>query len=390
MPGIFGLYTNNIVIHPHFSAMKKEMSQMSTIRIKSISEETSFCCAKSHIAVFNHCDVTVSNVRCWFDGELYQSANLTDGEDPNSDPARQLLNAYLADDLCGFLRNADGAFNAVIYDTVKAKVLLIADRYGMRNLYYQQSSAGFCWAAEVKAIVAANLTTTELDPLSFECFMELGYLLEDHTWFNNIKLLPPACVLDFDQQQNKISLRRYWQWSDIQQQQLSFDDAVDKAAELMLESIKRRFNPARSQGVSLSGGLDSRLILASINKLWPDYSGQAYSFGTENCADITIAKEVIQEVPHWQHYIRLFTPDNWFKSRIQKVLLTDGMLDMQHMHGSEFTAELPYDIDMNGYAGDAVLGGSLLNTQSCDQRITPELAQRFYGSFTELCQLNDR
>ncbi|WNO61812.1 asparagine synthase-related protein [Rheinheimera sp. MMS21-TC3] len=389
MPGIFGLSLHNTDGRLHFTAMTQKMRLLPTIHIKSISESPEFCCATSHIALFAHHDVINSDVQCWFDGELYQTAHSKPDNAPVPEPAEQLRNAYLAGELASFLRAADGAFNAVIYDMSQDKVLLIADRYGMRNLYYQKSSAGLCFAAEVKAILAARLAVTELAQLSFDCFMELGYLLEDHTWFNNIKLLPPATILEFDKRQNKSRLQRYWEWSEIKQQKLSFDDAVDQAAELMLESVKRRFNPNSSQGVSLSGGLDSRFILACIHKLWPDYPGQAYTFGTEECADITISKEVIRQIPNWKHHISLFTADNWFSPRIQKVLMTDGMLDMQHMHGSEFLQLLNYKIDMNGYAGDAILGGSFLDAKSCDQRITPALARRFYGAFTEYCDLND-
>ncbi|MCC5450483.1 hypothetical protein LMJ53_01890 [Rheinheimera sp. UJ51] len=389
MPGIFGLCLENKGSHIHFHAMTQKMRLMPTVNIKSVSENPEFCCATSHIGHFNHHDIPNTDVQCWFDGELYHSAHSTHDNGPEPEPAEQLRNAYLAGKLASFLGAADGAFNAVIYDVMQGKVLLIADRYGMRNLYYQNSYKGLCFAAEVKAILAARLTVAELDPLSFDCFMELGYLLEDHSWFNNIKLLPPATILEFDKRQNISRLQRYWQWSEIKQQTLSFDDAVDQAAELMLESVKKRFDPNSNQGVSLSGGLDSRFILACIHKLWPDYPGQAYTFGTEECADITISKEVIRQTPNWKHYINLFTADNWLSPRIQKVLMTDGMLDMQHMHGSEFLQLLNYKIDMNGYAGDAILGGSLLNAQSCDQRITPALAKQFYGPFTGYCNLND-
>lgn len=176
MPGIFGLCLENTGSQIHFHTMTQNMRLIPTINIKSASESLEFCCATSHIGYFNHHDILTTDVQCWFDGELYQSAHSKHNNGPEPEPAEQLRNAYLAGELVSFLRAADGAFNAVIYDARQGKVLLIADRYGMRNLYYQNSSAGLCFAAEVKAITAAKLTTTELDPLSFDCFMELGYL----------------------------------------------------------------------------------------------------------------------------------------------------------------------------------------------------------------------
>ncbi|PZO83393.1 MAG: hypothetical protein DI626_09055, partial [Micavibrio aeruginosavorus] len=132
-------------------------------------------------------------------------------------------------------------------------------------------------------------------------------------------------------------------------------------------------------GVALSGGLDSRMIFAAINTLYPEYRCYAYTFGKKNCNDIKIARAVVSR-SRWKHDVYEFTPHNWFDARIPTVWLTDGMMNIKHMHGSEFMQEISshIDINMNGYAGDVVLGGGFLNSANLDRRINADIASQFY------------
>lgn len=391
MPGIFGLSRFNQDCRNDFQQMKSEMQLLNHIALQSVLEEATICCARTSNGAFKNVDMFQNQMFLWFDGEVYESDDPRISNEQLRKPAQLFVDAYLAGTLPTLLRKLDGAFCAVLIDKRQHKIVLITDRLGMRNLYYQQSKLGFTWAAEVKAIAIASGSELTVDQHSFDCFMERGFLLEDHTWFADIELIAPATVVEYDYQNDQLTQSLYWRWSEIKQQQLSFNDAVDQAAELMIRSVKARFDPDDNQGVSLSGGLDSRLIVGIVNQLWPDYEGTAFTFGMQNCADISIAREVMQLLPKWQHQIRIFTDNNWFTPRLEKIYLSDGMLDMQHMHGSEFLAEIStkYQIDVNGYAGDAVLGGSFLNVESCDQRITPALAKRFYGSFSDQTNLMD-
>jgi asparagine synthase (glutamine-hydrolysing) len=327
----------------------------------------------------------------WIEGEAYNVNEIAAELDLEATTLSALLLAAERNhqlDQC--LNRLDGYFCAVLYNPENRKLKLISDRYGMRLLYWYHRKGVFAWGSEVKAILAVDDVDKKLDTTSYECFMDLGYLMGEHTWFEHIKLIKPATVLEYDLATDKVSQCHYWKWSEIKPSNMRFDDAVDELGNRFMEAVRRRFDPNERIGISLSGGLDSRAIFAAVNHLFPDYKGYAYTFGIPGCDDITIAGQVVSRSNNWQHHKFYFSADNWFESRKEKVWNTDGMLDMMHMHGSEFLPEIAnhMSINMNGYCGDAILGGGFLSRIPWNQRITSSNAKSFYGRYVNLTDID--
>ena len=298
----------------------------------------------------------------WVEGEAYNIAEVA-SELGLSDESLSalLLSAEKVGQLDACLNKLDGYFCAALYDTDRKKINLISDRYGMRLLYWYHKDGTFSWGSEVKAILAIDGMDRELDATSFDCFMDLGYLMGEHTWFEHIRLIKPATVIEYDIASDSVQQHHYWKWSEIKPSSMSFDQAVDELGERFIRAVARRFDPNERIGISLSGGLDSRAIFAAVNHLYPDCEGYAYTFGIRACDDITIAEQVIAR-SKWRHGKFHFTEDNWFDLRIEKVWNTDGMLNILDMHGGEFLAEISshIDVNLNGYSGDAIIGGAFL------------------------------
>ena len=328
----------------------------------------------------------------WVEGETY-NLNEIQNEfefEVGESFATAIINTYQKGYLESFLNKIDGYFCASLYDSKTNQVKLISDRYGMRMLYWYFFKGQFAWASEVKGILALNCIDQTIDPLSFDCFMELGYLLGEHTWFSHIKLIKPATVLTYDLNRGDVYQEYYWKWSEIKPNNLSFNQAVDELGKRFIKAVERRFNPNEKIGIALSGGLDSRAIFAATNLINKDFNGYAYTFGVEECDDIQIAKQVIKN-SNWIHEEFYFTDKNWFDSRIDKIWNTDGMLDMMHMHGSEFLDDISKKVSINlhGYSGDAILGGVFLNQIPLNERANKENIQSIFKQFSDLVSFND-
>ncbi|WP_355662379.1 asparagine synthase-related protein [Halomonas salifodinae] len=323
----------------------------------------------------------------WVEGEAY---NVNEVSDELSLDAKcfssLLLAAENSQQLDTCLNRLDGYFCAALYNAETRKLKLISDRYGMHFLYWYHKNGVFAWGSEVKAILAVDGVDKELDPTSYDCFMDLGYLMGEHTWFEHIKLIKPATVIEYDLTTDTVSQHHYWKWSEIRPSNLTFDEAVDELGKRFIEAVRRRFDPNERIGISLSGGLDSRAIFAAVDHLYPDYKGYAYTFGIPGCDDITIAEQVVSRSKSWKHARFYFSSDGWFEPRKERVWNTDGMKDMMHMHGSEFAPEIAESIDVNlsGYLGDAVLGGSYLKSyKHLNCRIDKNVARVSYGDHAE-------
>lgn len=392
MPGIYGLVSekdtkNNL----------KNMSKSMYLYDHFIQDELFYddCVAASRVHTglvgTDHSPIKLNETYIWVEGEAY---NISEVAKELNLKATSLPTLLLRSDETNQLHKClnllDGYFCAAIYDRKHQKIKLTSDRYGMRFLHWYHHEGLFAWGSEPKAILAINNVDKSLDSNSFNCFMQLGYLLDENTWFENIKLIKPATILEYDLYKDKVTQSYYWSWSEIKPSNLSFDEAVDLLGELFIQAVSRRFNPKEKIGISLSGGLDSRAIFAAVDHLYPNYSGYAYTFGIPNCDDIEIANQVTSLANSWKHQVFYFNNDNWFTPRIKKVWDTDGMQDLMHMHGSEFLTKISHNthINLNGYAGDAILGGSLLSNLPSDTRATEENTKSFYKNFVNLTNIS--
>ncbi len=301
-----------------------------------------------------------------------------------------LYEAYINNTLEEKLNKLDGYFHAIIYDSNIKKLFLISDRYGMRMLYYYYKDNNFAFSGEVKGLLELDFVEKNLSQKSFDCFIDLGYLLEYNTWFEDIKLIKPATIMEFDLTTKELSQRYYWSWAEIKPQNISFENAVNIVGELFIKAVEKRFNPNEKIGVALSGGLDSRAIFAAIDYLYPNNKGLAYTFGIDGCDDIEIAKLVVSKT-NWEHKIFNFTSNNWFEPRKYRNWIVDGMLNIVHMHGSEFLKEIKEKVDfnLNGYSGDVVLGGGWFNILPTDTKASNEILKIFYKDFIGLCQIKN-
>jgi len=392
MPGIYGFSVskkndaNNLekmseamTLYPYFiqdAGFKSDELAASRVHLGHIGE--------------THTPSSHKGIHVWIEGETYnlkevcQALNLTS----NTSLSKAMIKAYIANQLDAFLNKLDADFCAVLYDQNKKILKLISDRYGVKMLYWYFHNNQIVWSSEVKGILALESIDTTIDSDSFDCFMDLGYLMGEHTWFEHIRLIKPATIIDFDLIRQDMKEHCYWKWSEIKPCNMTFDDAVDELGKRFINAVDRRFDPKEKMGIPLSGGLDSRAIFAAVDHIYPGYKGHTYTFGIPNCDDITIAKQVAV-LSNYQQKIYYFNDQNWFTPRIERIWNTDGMFDMMHMHGSEFIDDIAQNIQVNlsGYLGDAILGGGFLEKKSLNTRATKENTKAIYGKYSNLGQI---
>jgi asparagine synthase (glutamine-hydrolysing) len=301
-----------------------------------------------------------THISVWLDGELYnqnQLRLLLPDAPPHINDAELLARLCSHYDKLEFLRDIDGIFSAAIFDSARRRVRLITDRYGLRHLYWLTCGGDLAWSSEPKAFLAVNGFAPTLSHDAVNEFFEFGYLLENRAWFQDVQLLTPGSVLEFDLETRAHYEWRYWSWDSIKPLGvIKEEDAVHELASRFSCAVARQSDASLGVGISLSGGLDSRALLAAI----PEHGRtiHAVTFGKRHCDDIRIASEVAR-VKGAAHHIVELNEANWFDHRTAGVWLTDGQNDLGHMHAlvSVLEQRKYYRINLNGYLGDAVLGG---------------------------------
>ena len=238
-----------------------------------------------------------------FAGEDYTSPDghvLPDGNRPDR-PGPSL--AYLlnrADQDTKFPRSLNGRFHGILIDHANASAQLFNDRFGMERLYYYEGPDAFYFAAEAKAILAAvpSLRTPDLQSLGE--FAACGCVLDDRTLFSNLFVLPGGSSWSFRRGRPGVK-ERYFSVSEWEA--LESTDSETYYAELkriFAERLPRYFQGPGSVAISLTGGLDTRMIMA-----WADFSSQpvpTYTFGGpfRECHDVRIARKVaaVDQLPY--------------------------------------------------------------------------------------------
>jgi asparagine synthase (glutamine-hydrolysing) len=252
----------------------------------------------------------------------------------------------------------------VVFDSERQCLHLITDRYGLRHLYWTRTRNGVAWASEVKAFLALPEFKPKIDRGSVGEFFSIGYLLGNRTWLEDVALLSPGSHFVFDLRKDEIQIRNYWSWSEITPLSGKTDprEMTEELGRLFNVAVKRQCESPDPVGISLSGGLDSRAILAAA----PDHeSGRpihAVTVGSRRCDDARIAAQAarVKGIPH--HVVEL-TAANWLSGRIPGVWYTDGQSNLLHMHALVSVEEqrVRCRINLNGFLGDALLGGSYMH-----------------------------
>lgn len=171
----------------------------------------------------------------------------------------------------GCLSLFDGMFALAIWDHQEQTLFLARDRFGEKPLYFTQVDDQFVFASEMKALWAWGLPKKVNGRMLFNYYYFKSLCNPDdlsETFYSNISQLKPAHSMLVSAAGKITSTKCYWQIPE-QAAQITIDDeeAKEKFAFLFRESVKRRLRSDVPVGSSLSGGLDSSVVVATINQI---------------------------------------------------------------------------------------------------------------------------
>jgi len=201
---------------------------------------------------------------------------------------------------CEFLGKLNGWFSGVLLDLRERKLVLFNDRYGVNRLYYHENASGFYFSSEAKALLKILPETRQLNLRSLGEVLCCEAVLENRSLFSRISLLPGGSSWVFLKGEPVKKKRYFKQETWESQPELNEPDFYEKLKETWTRVLPKYFTGNQSVGLSLTGGVDSRMILA-----WaPRSPGElpCYTWGGtyRDCADVKIARRAakICQQPH--------------------------------------------------------------------------------------------
>jgi asparagine synthase (glutamine-hydrolysing) len=199
---------------------------------------------------------------------------------------------HLYEENPSFVQTLNGMFHGLIADRARGIVTLFNDRYGMHRLHYHQSKEAFYFATEAKAILAVCPELREVDARALGEFAAMSCALEDRTLFKDIHLLPAASAWTFRNAQldceNTYFDPRQWE----EQSSLGTESYYRELRSILSTILPRYFSGRQQMGIAMTGGLDTRVILA-CNPPTPG-SLPSYTFGSafRDSQDVRIGRQI--------------------------------------------------------------------------------------------------
>ncbi len=295
---------------------------------------------------------------CVMEGEIYDHAELQrtlhgPGRPVEGDSHAELLLSAYQRQGSGFLGDVEGAFSAAIWDGRSRRLILLNDRFGMKPLYYARRPGGLTFASEIKALLADPEVSRRADLRGLSQFLTYGQLLGEGTLLEGLKVLPAAAWLVYDVDQDRLTLERYWRPAAAQGAEGSENEHLDRIDTAFKRAVDRRTAGNRRLGLSLSGGLDSRTILAAVD---PDRPLTCVSMGVEGSMDHGCAARMARLAARPHHSCYLSTEFlAQFEAHLRRMVhLTDGHYLSQCvvMPTLPVYRELGVEVLLRGHAGE--------------------------------------
>ena len=162
-----------------------------------------------------------------------------------------------------------GMFAIAIFDSASNKIFLIRDRAGIKPIYMYSQNGIFAFASEIKAFFQFSGFKKELDPNSVGSYLKYGYIPTPSSIFKNVEKIKPGHIFELNVSNRKINYYAYWDLFDFYNKtklNISVSEAVTELEYLINKSCRLRLVSDVPVGIFLSGGYDSSLVAAIIQK----------------------------------------------------------------------------------------------------------------------------
>ena len=186
------------------------------------------------------------------------------------------------------LQKIDGMFAIALWDTQEKTLTLARDRAGEKPLYYGIVEPGtFFFGSELKSLFAMGYRLS-IDPGALALYFRFHYVPSPYSIFRGIRKLMPGTrvTVTAEHMASGHIPEPVYYWNPVEQAlkahtegwQGTLEEYMDEAEQLLELSVRRRMISDVPLGAFLSGGIDSTLITAVMQKV-SDHRVKTFSIG---------------------------------------------------------------------------------------------------------------
>ncbi len=159
--------------------------------------------------------------------------------------------------------------------------MIAADSLGDKLLYYyhEEKNGFFAYSSELKAILAISTVPREIDREALGVFLRSGSITPPHSLIKGARKVLPGQRVSIASS-GQIARKRYWQIQPVEKGPNNIEYWAPRVREEVLAAAERISRRTPDLGLSLSGGVDSTVMLAALQEL-----------GASRCVAFTVGFE---------------------------------------------------------------------------------------------------
>ena len=251
-------------------------------------------------------------------GEIFNGAELTAVEtDKAPESLADLLLTLTESNSLERLVSANGLFSAAVYDGQSHRLTLITDRLATYPIHIWRRDSEVVFAGQIITMLADPRIGRKANPEALAQLFTMQRTIGCITPVAGIDALPSGCLWQVDA--GRITEKKYWRvtW---RQPDFSQKDGAVLLAEALRNTIDRQMAGERN-GLLLSGGVDSRLVLAAASQ--PKLSCWTTASYNEN-PELGIARQIANML-NAEHHALVVDPKDTLAVLDKTVIESNGM-----------------------------------------------------------------
>jgi asparagine synthase (glutamine-hydrolysing) len=232
-----------------------------------------------------------------------------------------------------FFEKLNGLFSGLLIDKRQGKAFLFNDRYGVERIYWNETKGAVFFASEAKALLRVSPELRTFDQEGATQFLTFGCTLGHRTLFRGVELLPGASVWSFENR--KCQKKKYFSPETWESQTILPAGSFQAEFQETFKRVLPRYFESQSRvGISLTAGLDSRMIMACMPKREEQPICYTFSGEKQDTLDARLAGQVAK-VCGLEHQTPRLGADfflNFASHTDRTVYITDGCLGALGAH----------------------------------------------------------
>lgn len=225
-----------------------------------------------------------------------------------------------------FISSLNGLFSGVVVDRRRGRSIIFNDRYSSERIYYHKNKDALYFASEIKALLRVLPELRKFDNEGVAQHLAYGCTMADKTLFHGVSRLPGATCWLWDRD-GRDRRTPYFSTADFESLgPLSPRQFSTQFNETFTKVLPKYGDSDEPLGISLTGGLDTRMIMACLEPAASRQVCYTFAGSSDNLLDSRIAAKVAQRLGLGHHIIRIGKPflDRFSEHLDSTVTVTDG------------------------------------------------------------------